>query len=154
MFLGMAISSRFLLNFREGTFAEILSFVLLFSLFSALVYWLKQYRQLLPDNKLTFKLLISFTFHLFIIAAVFSSIVKFVTFTYFKQLEFQMMINETLDFMKKDAGYSKEMIQQSASYLTPMSFAIMSGILNVIAGLLMGLMVWPLFKKEQEIFSK
>lgn len=153
VFLGMAISSRFLLNFRDGVLAEILSFVLLFSLFSALIYWLRQFRATLPENKLNLKSLQAFTFQLFLVASFFSSIVKFIFFTYIKPLEFQLILNQTVSFMTQEAIYPKEIIEQSQLYLTPSNFAIMSGVMNVISGLVMGFVVWPLFKKEQEILS-
>lgn len=148
--LGMAISSRFLLNFREGIFYEILSFILLFSLFSALIYWLRQYREFIPDKKLTFGKVVGFSFQLFVIAAVFSSAVKYIFFTYVKPLEFQMILNQTLDFMLKEAAYPPQLVKQSVDFFTPANFAIMSGLLNVLAGVLMGCIVWPLFRREQD----
>lgn len=153
VFLGMAISSRFLLNFREGVLSEVLSFILLFSLFSALIYWLKRYRASLPEQKMSLKLLQGFTFQLFLIASFFSSIVKFLFFTYIKPLEFELIVNQTISFMSAEKIYPEEMIQQSAMYLTPENFAFISGIMNVVFGLIMGFVVWPLFKKEQEFLS-
>lgn len=153
VFLGMAISSRFLLNFREGILSEILSFFLMFSLFSALIYWLKQFRAILPEKKLSLKSLQGFTFQLFLIASFFSSVVKFIFFTYIKPLEFQLIVNQTISFMTQEALYPQEMIEQSQLYLTPENYAIMTGFTNVFFGLIMGFVVWPLFKKEQEILS-
>jgi len=54
-FIGLAISSRFLLNFQEGVWAEILSFVLLFSMYSALIMWIREYQKTLPENKISLK---------------------------------------------------------------------------------------------------
>lgn len=152
-FLGMAISSRFLLNFQTGILSNILSFVLLFSLFSAMIYWLKKYRDTLPEKKLSLKLLQSFTFQLFIIASIFSSIVKYVFFTYLKPLEFKMIVSQTMNFMTQEAIYPKEMLQQSAAFLTPMNFAFVSALMNLFFGMIMGFILWPLFKKEQEFLS-
>jgi len=151
--LVMAISSRFLLNFREGIFFQILSFFLLFSLFSALIYWLKQYREYMPEKKLTLGKVVYFSFQLFVIAAVFSSIVKYFFFMYVKPLEFQMIMNQTVDFMLKEAKYPPQMVKESVSFFTPANFAIMSGLINVFAGVLMSCIVWPLLKREQESTS-
>ncbi len=153
-FLGMAIASRFLLGFQEGVLSEVTSFILLFSMFSAVVYWLRQLRQKQPDQKYNLKKLVAHTFQIFIVAAVFSSIVKYLFFTYIKPFEFKIMVEQTVDFMSSESDYPEEIISQSKELLTPAIISMFSGILNALLGLLMGLIVWPLFKKEQEFFSK
>ncbi len=153
-FLGMAIASRFLLGFQDGILSEVVSFILLFSMFSAVVYWLRQLRQKQPEKKYIMKKLIAHTFQIFIVAAVFSSIVKYSFFTYIKPYEFKVMVEQTMAFMQAESDYPEELLSQSRELLTPAMISIMSGILNALLGLLMGLIVWPLFKKEQEIFSK
>lgn len=153
-FLGMAIASRFLLGFQEGILSEITSFILLFSMFSAVVYWLRQLRHKQPDQKYQMRKLIAHTFQIFIVAAIFSSIVKYLFFTYIKPYEFQVMVEQTMDFMKTESDYPEEIILQSKELLSPAIISIFSGILNALLGLLMGLIVWPLFKKEQELLSK
>jgi len=172
-FIGLAISSRFLLNFQEGVWAEILSFVLLFSMYSALIMWIREYQKTLPENKISLKQVVSFSVKVFLIGAIISSIFKFIFFEYIKPNIFAMLvdqygqlyndfINKTNDFLlqaKKQKNANDILMYNTAIeqlkwlksiVITPYFQPIASLILNVFGGLILGWFIWPIFKFNQQ----
>lgn len=173
LFLGLAISSRFLLNFQDGVWAEVLSFVLLFAMYSALIMWLREYQKNLPESKITLKQILSFSFQVFLIGAVVSSIFKFIYFQHIKPSIFATIVSQYdqihTEYVQKVQGMivqaQKEnktddilMLKQGieqlnwwksiviSSYFQP----LFSMIVNVLGGLLLGWFIWPLFKFNQQ----
>ncbi len=151
IFLGMAISSRFLLSFNLAMWAQVVSTLLLFFLISAMFYWLRQLRELIPEKQLTFKTTVLFSFQLFLIAAIFSSFVKYFYFTYVKAWEFQLLVDNSALIMEKELKYPAVLVKESIKYITPVTFAVASAIMNTIGGILLGVVNWFFFKKEQEL---
>lgn len=147
--LGMAITSRFLLNFQEGYIAEIISFVILFFLFSGVSYWLRQIRKTLGLDELTFHKVFFLTIQLFIVGAIFSSFMKYAFFEYIKPVQFEQLSAMSAQVLK-ESQYPDAMIKQAMQYLTPANYAIFSCISNIMLGALMGLVIWPMVKREQE----
>lgn len=150
IFFGMAISSRFLLNFHTGLFSQILSFLLLFMMLSALIYWARKYRETLPDKKITQKILCRFLMIVFLIGAIFSSVVKYIYFEYIKSDEFQYLVTQAMNMMITEQSEYKGEIEQSMQYVIPANFAIITGVGNLILGFITYFIIWPIFKNEQE----
>lgn len=173
LFLGLAISSRFLLNFQDGIWAEVLSFILLFAMYSGLIMWLREYQKFLPENKITLKQIISFSFQIFLVGAVVSSIFKFIYFQHIKPSIFATIVSQYdqihTEFVQKIQGMivqaQKEkktedilILQEGilqlnwwksvviSSYFQP----LFSMITNILGGLLLGFFIWPLFKFNQQ----
>ncbi len=173
LFLSLAISSRFLLNFQEGILASIVSFVLLFGIYSALIIWLKEYQQTLPEKKINLKQVFLFTVKVFLIGSIIASFFKYYYFQYIKPSVFQSIIgqyeafygeylskfNELLLTAKKenntnDIAMLKNGIETIEwwksvvinAYFTPF-ISIFS---NIIGGTLLGWFIWPLFKHNQQ----
>ncbi len=151
IFLGMAISSRFLLSFNMAMWAQVISTLLLFFLISAMFYWLRQLRELLPEKQLTFKTTVLFSFQLFVVAAIFSSLVKYFYFTHIKAWEFQQLVDNSALIMEKELKYPAELVKESIKYITPAAFAVASAIMNSLGGVILGIANWFFFKKEQEL---
>lgn len=173
LFLGFAISSRFLLNFQDGIWSEIVSFILLFGIYSALIMWLKEYQKTLPENKISLKKIIAFTFKTFLIGGIISSLFKFAYFQHLKPdifatitsqydqiySEYILKINQLLEDARKQNKPNDVLILQEgltqlkwwksiviSSYFEP----IMSLFINLLGGLFLGWFIWPIFKINQQ----
>ena len=173
LFLGLAISSRFLLNFQDGTWAEVLSFILLFSMYSGLIFWLREYQKSLPDNKISLKQIFGFTFKLFLIGAALSSFIKYCFFAYIKPSEFaifveqqEMKLNLYKEYLHEGLitavkekntifidGYKNNI--QNFPFLKSIAISIyylpvVTFFLNLLGGVILSWFVWPLFKYNQQ----
>ncbi len=173
LFLGIAISSRFLLDFQDGALSQVVSFILLFGIYSAMMMWVKAFQKTLPEEKITLKQVISYTFKIFLIGAIASSIFKYIYFQHIKPDIFAALIStyddaysETVEKVNElllkakeanntnDIAVYKEGINQLQwwksvfinSYFQPFS----SLIINLIGGLLLGWFIWPVFKINQQ----
>lgn len=146
--LGMAISSRFLLNQVDAIWSAILNFIVLFAMFMVVVRWIRNYRTLMGWEKITFWKSVAFVVQLFVIAALFSSLVKWYYFSYVRPELFASLTNEAL--LMLEPAYSKEVIEQCRQWMSPCIFAIFSAIANIFLGVLMGVVEWPMVKREQE----
>ncbi len=161
IFLGMAISSRFLLNLNPAVWAQVISMLLLFFLISAVLFWLRQLREFLPGKQFTLKTTVLFTFQLFLIAAVFSSLFKYIYFMYINPAKLQMLLEQSLNLSKEFFAGMKLSPEEMNAINTPPSLSSMAlGIsigyifLNSLGGFLLGFMNWFFFKKEQELRKK
>ncbi len=146
--LGMAISSRFLLNLSDAEWAVILNFIVLLAMFMMVVKWIRSYRSLMGWVKISFGQTLAFVVKLFVIGAVFSSMVKWYYFTYVRPELFQSLVNEAL-LMVKDL-YSEDVIEDCRKLLTPFAFAAFSAVTNSLLGFAMAIAEWPMVKREQE----
>lgn len=173
LFLGLAISSRFLLSFNtQETWTHVLDFILLFGMYSALIMWVKEYQKTLPDKKISFKQVLSFSVQIFLVGAVVSSIFKYIYFEFIKPQEFAIIVNEIIEdsntslkhaheqyvlSLKGNDGLSvfKQAYFQSninsitwhKTVATSIYFEpIISILRNVLGGLVLGWFIWPLFK--------
>lgn len=173
VFLGLAISSRFLLNFQDGIWAEVLSFILLFAMYSALIMWLREYQKTLPESKITLKKILLFSFQIFLIGSLVSSLFKYIYFQQIKPSIFATIVSQYdqihTEYVQKVQGMIvqaekekkpddilllKQGIEQLnwwksvviSSYFQP----LFSFITNVLGGLLLGWFIWPLFKFNQQ----
>lgn len=148
--MGAAISSRFWLNLQNNGWAAAVSFLVLFLMFTAMTWWLRTYREKMQIAKLTFGEVMRFTFLVFAIGALFSSIVKYYYFSQLKPFYFQALLEEASQMMR-EMDYPKELVAQSKELLTPGVYATGSFILNTILGLLMGVVTWPMIRNEQNM---
>ncbi len=146
--LGMAISSRFLLNQVDALWSAVLNFIVLFAMFTVVVRWIRNYRTLMGWEKITFRKSVAFVVQLFVIAALFSSLVKWYYFSYVRPELFASLTNEAL--LALEPSYSKEVIEQCRQLMSPLVFAIFSAIMNMFLGVLMGIVEWPMVKREQD----
>lgn len=161
LYFGMAISSRFLLDFfyADNTIMNILYWLLLFLMFSALTAWVGKYKEQVPDKKLTFKTVNKLTFIIFLTASLFSSAVKYVVFVYISPIKYKLLsslasqlYNQTAETIAKNTSLSisPEVLQMQQWQFSEWGMALMQGISNMVWGFFAALMVWSVYRNEQK----
>lgn len=147
--LGMAISARFLLNQSAETWAMVLDFVVLLGMFLAVVRWVRGYRSLMGWDEITFGQTVKYVFELFVVAAVFSSVVKWWYFTEMRPGMFEALVNDAMELVKE--AYPSEVMDEVRGLMTAKLYAVFSGVMNALLGLAMGVVEWPMIRNEQQM---
>lgn len=159
LYLGIAISSMFLLKFGDSIWGILISFLLMFLLLNFIIANAKKYREELPNKTFNLKSLLWFTFQFFVIGALVSSAFKFIYLTYIKPDAFRILVPDFFElielsiiemyenFVKINWGINLKIP------FTPLIYAWFGLVNNIIFGLFIGRMLWPMFRKEQEIRS-
>lgn len=154
IYLGLIISSRFLLDFQEGFFYVLLSFVLLYAEPVLIFSTIKSVQQNESSSEWSVGKVIRFTMKVMIVGAIISSVVKFAYFEYARPAFFARTIQESIDLLTSQVNYPQESIDLAMRYMTSGTFAIVSGISNLFWSIPLGAFIAYVMKQEKYIVYK
>jgi hypothetical protein len=174
-FLGLAFSSGFILNMKtdDSWWITLLYFILIFGIYSATVIWIRDFQQYHPEEKLKLKNVIGYTFKLFLVGSIVASFIKYIYIVYINPNEYALTLEKLRIFFDNykseiEEGYKKAIKEKNQDYviffrstlvqfgymrnffLSIYSTLVITFIQNILASIILGWIIWPIFKFNQQ----
>lgn len=156
LILGVLFSLNFLLSLSNNTFLNILTYLIMAAAIVAIYRMTIQFRDKELGGYITYGRSFLFILLSFFYGALISSLVKFLYFQFINPEYLENLFNETMLLMENLGLADQEEIYEENlnTLLRPASFAIQYIWINMLGGVVVGLIMSAFTKKEKSIFEE